>query len=382
MQKVPQVARRLLCAVALFGAFAAVTPPALRTPLPPARLVDSYDQQIAALEAQYDSLGSQISSLKGQEAQVGAQVAAVQGQVSSTEANLSAVEAQINQLNIALAHTEESIQVDTAHLNSDKGQLAQLTVQVYTSGGGDSVVVSLVDSHNIGEFIDKLNSATTVSSQLQQLIGQVRADQAALDSLEQTQKSQLAEASQQQDQLQALEAQLKSQEAQLEAAEAALTGRAAQLVDQRQSIMGQINKVEAEQEAAEAAAAAAAAGGSIVLNGALAPFAFGPTNDLFPWGQCTWYVASLRNVTFGGNADAWFGNAQAAGYSTGETPKTGAIVVWGSGNGYSVFGHVAYVVGVSGPSSFTVDEANFFEIPGVLDQRRVTTLNDVEGFIY
>jgi len=140
--------------------------------------------------------------------------------------------------------------------------------------------------------------------------------------------------------------------------------------------------VEAEEEAAEAAAAAAEEGGSITLNGALPPFANGPTNDLFPWGQCTWYAASLRNVTWGGNADAWFGNAQAQGYSTGETPQVGSIVVWGSGGGYSVYGHVAYVVGVSGPSSFVVDEANYFEIPGVLDQRHVTTLNDVEGFIY
>jgi hypothetical protein len=31
---------------------------------------------------------------------------------------------------------------------------------------------------------------------------------------------------------------------------------------------------------------------------------------------------------------------------------------------------------------FTVDEANFYLVPGQVDQRQVNTLNDVEGFIY
>jgi surface antigen len=70
------------------------------------------------------------------------------------------------------------------------------------------------------------------------------------------------------------------------------------------------------------------------------------------------------------------------GYSTGSTPKPGAIVVWGPGNGYSYYGHVAYVVSVVSPTNFYVDEANFDEIPGNIDSREVTTLNDVEGFIY
>lgn len=61
----------------------------------------------------------------------------------------------------------------------------------------------------------------------------------------------------------------------------------------------------------------------------------------------------------------------------------GAIVVWGPGHGYNrLYGHVAYVVAVSGPSDFEVNEANYFLIPGQVDARQVTTLNDVEGFIY
>ncbi|HXZ99753.1 MAG TPA: CHAP domain-containing protein [Candidatus Binatia bacterium] len=377
--------RRLALALLLTGAVAVLIAPSARVALPSFRLADSYDQQIAALQAKYASIGSQIKGLQGQQAAVSGQVAALQGKVAQTQASLDAVESQITQLNTQLANTDAQIQVDTARLDKDQGQLSQVMVAIYTTGG-TSVVAGLVDSRSIDDFMNKLDSATTVSQKFQQLIAAVQADEAALQALKQSQQTQLAAANQAEQQLQALEAQLQAQEAQLQQEERSLTGQAAQLVSQRQSIMGQINKVRAEQRAAEeaaaAAAAAAAARGHITTNGALPPFAFGPTNDLFPWGQCTWYVASLRNVTWSGNADQWFGNAAAQGVPTGGSPRPGSIVVWGPGNGYSGFGHVAYVVGVAGPSDFTVDEANYFEVPGVLDQREVTTLQDVEGFIY
>lgn len=373
--------RRLALALVLLGAAWLVAPLSARSPLP-LRLTDSYDQQIASLQARYNSIGGQLQGIHGQEAAVSAQVAAVQSRVAQTQSSLDAVQSQIIQLNTALAATARGIQADTQHLDSDRAQLAQLMVAVYTSGG-TSVVASLVDSRDIGQFINKLDAATAVSSKFQDLIGAVQAAQQALQVLQKTQQSQLAQATQLQAQLQSLAGQLASQEAQLRSEERSLTGQAAQLVSQRNSIQSQINHVRAEQQAAEAAAAAAAAGAGVInMNGALQPFAFGSTNDLFPWGQCTWYVASLRNVTWGGNADTWLGHAQAQGYATGSAPRAGSIVVWGSGNGYSVYGHVAYVVAVYGPADFEVDESNYFETPGLLDQRRVTTLNDVEGFIY
>jgi surface antigen len=55
--------------------------------------------------------------------------------------------------------------------------------------------------------------------------------------------------------------------------------------------------------------------------------------------------------------------------------------VFGPGNGYSGFGHVAYVVAVQGRRSFTIDEGNFLGL-GVIDQRHIGSLNDVEAFIY
>ena len=62
-------------------------------------------------------------------------------------------------------------------------------------------------------------------------------------------------------------------------------------------------------------------------------------------------------------------------------PRVGALVVFGPGNGYSGFGHVAYVVAVQSGTSFTIDEGNFLGL-GVIDQRQIWSLYDVEAFIY
>jgi surface antigen len=88
----------------------------------------------------------------------------------------------------------------------------------------------------------------------------------------------------------------------------------------------------------------------------------------------------LRDVPWSGDAWAWAGNAAGMGYTVSSTPRVGSIVVWGAGGGYSGFGHVAYVVSVTGPGSFVVDEANYIGL-GVVDQRPVFGLGDVEGFI-
>jgi surface antigen len=215
------------------------------------------------------------------------------------------------------------------------------------------------------------------SQKFQQLIASIQADQASLQALQQTQQGQLDQAQQLSDQLQTLDAQLQGQQAQLRQEQSSLTGQAAQLVAQRNSIQGQISALQAEQLAASEAGQ-----GWVTVNGALTPFAFGPQPDYFPWGQCTWYVASLRHVYWGGNADAWYWNAQAAGAPTGHTPQPGSIVVWGPGSLYNaLYGHVAYVRYVISPTNFVVDEGNFLGL-GVSDQRDVPTLYDVEGFIY
>src|SRR5439155_21684467 len=63
--------------------------------------------------------------------------------------------------------------------------------------------------------------------------------------------------------------------------------------------------------------------------------------DAYPYGQCTWWAAYNRRVTWGGNARDWLVNAQAQGIATTEYPSVGAIAVYRPGGHYSSYGHVA-----------------------------------------
>lgn len=75
----------------------------------------------------------------------------------------------------------------------------------------------------------------------------------------------------------------------------------------------------------------------------------------FPYGQCTWYVASKVYVPWSGNAKSWLTNARAFGYETGKTPVVGSIMVTTENKWY---GHVALVEGVNG-DKVTISEMNY-----------------------
>src|SRR5713226_1711287 len=79
--------------------------------------------------------------------------------------------------------------------------------------------------------------------------------------------------------------------------------------------------------------------------------------DRFPFGQCTWWAAYNRRVTWGGNAADWLANASASGLPIGAEPSLGAIVVYWPGGMYSPLGHVALVVALTS-STYTVSEMN------------------------
>src|SRR5438270_11890306 len=65
------------------------------------------------------------------------------------------------------------------------------------------------------------------------------------------------------------------------------------------------------------------------------PGAGANTGNRFAYGYCTWYVASRIPVPWLGNAWEWYGQAQAYGWATGQSPRAGAIMVtWESGYGH------------------------------------------------
>ena len=102
--------------------------------------------------------------------------------------------------------------------------------------------------------------------------------------------------------------------------------------------------------------------------------------DYFPDGQCTWWAAKNHRVTWNGDAWQWFENSIIAGATVEASPSVGDFVVWGPGDGYSSYGHVAIVVATS-PTSYTVSEANYVGL-GVVDERTIAWPDRAtEGFI-
>jgi surface antigen len=345
-------------------------------------LADQFTQQIQALSAQASALSHSIASLNGaSSAALGSALASEQA-IANTQGQLSQAQHQLDQANENLANTSAQLQVVHSEFTADQADLAQILKHVYELTDDGSVTAILVDSKSFIDAMDALTSADQVSARVQQLVTQIQAKRTQLDALQKRQVQDQNNANALVDSLQTLSAQQQNEEVAYRQQASSLKGKAATLLSQLQGVQSKIAQVRREQEAAAAAAAAAAgAGAAYVVGHALRPFAFGPRIDDYPWGQCTWYVASLRNVYWSGNAWEWAYTAGQAGRPEGRTPRVGSLVVFGPGHGYSQFGHVAYVVAVMGSSSFTVDEANMLGL-GVVDQRHISSLYDVETFIY
>jgi surface antigen len=345
-------------------------------------LADQFTQQIQTLSAQAKALTNAIASLSTASSNALGSALASQEAIGATQGRLAQAQQSLDQANKNLANTSEQLQIVHGEYTADQGDLAQILVHVYELTDDGSVTAILVDSKSFIDAMDALTSADQVSARVQQLVTQIQGKRDQLDTLQKQQVHDQQSANTLVNSLQSLAGQEQNEEVAYRQESSSLKGKAVTLLAQLRGVQAKIVQVHREQEAAAAAAAAAAgAGAAHVLDNALAPFAFGPRIDDYPWGQCTWYVASLRNVYWSGNAWQWAATARAAGRPEGRTPRVGSLVVFGPGHGYSGFGHVAYVVSVQGPSSFTVDEANMLGL-GVVDQRHIRSLYDVETFIY
>lgn len=102
------------------------------------------------------------------------------------------------------------------------------------------------------------------------------------------------------------------------------------------------------------------------------------TGHIFPWGYCTWYIATKVHIPWGGNAKNWLSNARAYGAVVSDQAAPGAIVVTTDNRRY---GHVAYVEKVEDGKIF-VSEMNY-EAFGKVNTRWIPLNNKIiRGYIY
>lgn len=142
-------------------------------------------------------------------------------------------------------------------------------------------------------------------------------------------------------------------------------------------------KTKDTKDAKKAGAAAGASKKKVTGSPAKAAYAVEYTGNGkgFAWGNCTYYVANHKKVTWRGNANQWLKNAAAAGVPTGSSPASGAIISF-SGRGYnSYYGHVGIVVDVDG-DDLIIKDMNYRRLNEVTVRRIPKDDSTIRGYIY
>lgn len=99
------------------------------------------------------------------------------------------------------------------------------------------------------------------------------------------------------------------------------------------------------------------------------------------WGNCTWYVASYKNVNWRWNANMWMTNAAKAGHAIGSAPSIGAIVQfeWRGYNPY--YGHVGIVIDMT-DSHIIVSDMNYRRLGEVTTRKVPKNDRTIKWYIY
>jgi peptidoglycan DL-endopeptidase CwlO len=373
-------------------------------------------QQLQADEQQQSAAQQQLNQIEASQASAQQQAQEIAGVVAQAQAAVEAQENAIAQTQAEIIATERSERYTQAAIDRDQAnlqvreQLVDEQVRSDAETDQTTYLQVLLTAQNFSEFVNRAMLVDKLIQANQNLVDQVQAERAVVQQqqakLQKQQAEQTTLLNQQVQEEVVLEAQLATQQQALAKQQALVQQIAAQGAQQQQVVnnlqqqintdqanyQAQVYQQEQEQAAAAARARQAALAAAVVPAAAAVASSGGGGGggdltqntsgaDAYPAGQCTYYVATIYNIPGDwGNADTWFPSAAGQGYATSSTPSAGAVVVWGSGGGYSEFGHVAVVQSVQSSTSFTVTEMNFYGV-GIVDSRQVTSLSDVEGFI-
>lgn len=338
-----------------------------------------------ALETQELGIEVRITNLGGQHSALTKQVASNTHQEIVVQAELAQTRQTLAQDMASLAKTNDRILTLDQQIKADSQELSKMTVSVYqTQSSPPGSLASIVaNSSSVNQIMGTQIAFQILQQQFQTAASQLLSDRRQTHALQATQTAQLSQVTVDVGKLQSQQEQLNQSQMAIQAAQSHLSGEIRVLTLQSQSILLQLDSM--------AGIPAIAPGGTGSLTGSILAVCslgshdpncpVGPHQSSFPYGQCTWYVATRMAVTWSGNADQWIANAGAAGAQIGVIPKVNSAVVFAAGGAYDPrYGHVAWVVKVLSPTSFVVDEANF--IPNTQDERQVNSLAGILGFIY
>lgn len=342
------------------------------------RAWQALETQELGIEAQIVGLGNQNSVLTKQVVNNTHQEMLVQTALMQTRQTLT-------QDMALLAKTNDRITFLNQQIKADSLELSKLTVSVYQTqlSPPGSLASIVTNSSGFNQMVSTQIAFQILQQQFQTTASQLLKDRQQAHTLQIAQAAQLAQVTADVDKLQSQQEQLKQSQLAIQTAQSHLTGEIKTLTLESQTLLLRLDSMVGVP--AIATVGTGSLTGSILavcsLNSHDPNCPVGTHQNAFPYGQCTWYVATRMAVTWSGNADQWITNASAAGAQIGIVPKVNSAVVFAAGGAYDPqYGHVAWVVKVLSPTSFVVDEANF--IPNTQDERQINSLAGVLGFIY
>jgi surface antigen len=335
---------------------------------------------LAAAAAMAVSLAAQPASADSPPGSAQSAVDNATQKVNDVNQQLKQQEDQLNAVTNAVEHAQGVVAEKNRIVHADQSRQAQLNKEMQTVARLEYqrpalMLTNILQARNLDQMISSVAQARLVAHKEQALHDEAKQiherdaaarDEAAKqrDQIDASRKQAAQIVSQTQTTLQAAQVEAQAAQQRLQTEQAAAQAQAAQ---QAQAAAAAQARAQAINQYAQAnASATSPAPGTSATN----PNTFAP-------GQCTWYVASKRNIPWSGNARDWWPNAAAMGFAEGQTPQVGAVMV----ENLSIYGHVALVTEVNG-SSWTVSEMNY-NGPYVVDQRTLSPGQDpVIGFIY
>ena len=345
------------------------------------------DSQIAA----QDSL---INEIAAKQAAAQAEVDAIQAQVDTIRAEQERLTAENERLEAESQRLIAEIEQLTADIISRDGALKEQARSAQTDGSASSYINTILDSKSIVDTVSRVNAMREIVSANNRMLEQQKADKEALAKKQEENQEAINTVWNNQQKLAEDQKALEAQEAALQVAQLNLAAEKATAEDTKANLLAQ--KAAAEAAARQAAArqaayeeeqrriqeaqqqpvtpvapetsvastpstpAASTPSTSVASTPSTpvttTPITYSSSGNTYPVGQCTWGAkqAAPWVGNYWGNAGQWLGSARAAGFSTGSTPRVGAVAVWTN----SYYGHVAVVTAVNG-SQIQVVESNY-----------------------
>lgn len=310
----------------------------------------------------------QIDAMQGDLTKLGDLAYEYEQQVSDVQSQITTVTQAIEKMNGSIKIVEDKIVVQQEKVDARKEVIKDRMVDIQYSINNNEYVDFIMGAESLVDFVQRSESIGTITDYDNQQLDLLDDELEKLDSdkkelvrIQDTKKAQ-------QDVLEAQKQDLEVKQEESKQVLAALEQQQNDLLATKNAATNAANNFAALQPSTPVYIPPTGGGDPGELNWTrdfYSGFYTSPYNiisNVNLTGQCTWYCfgrasevngAQLRSMLPTGNAADWYWQAASRGLAVGPTPRTNAIIVWGS----NVFGHVAFIESYNN-GMITISEGN------------------------